>query len=56
MDGEPSNLESVRLGWVVRDGGGGEKGLVIFEGGVSIFEVRFSGKMHLMELGASDGF
>ena len=34
---------------VARNGGYGEEGLKVFELGVSVFEVRFGGKVHPLE-------
>ena len=39
---------------IARNGGDGEKGIVGFEFGVLIFEIRFGGELHLTEFSFGD--
>ena len=41
---------------VARNGGYGEEGLKVLELGVSVFEVRFGGKVHFLEFLWCDSF
>ena len=48
------DFEGIWVFEVTGDGGGGEEGLVVFESGVLVFEIRVSGEVHLVLFFRSD--